>query len=116
MLDHIAEVCLSHFLCKFDPKSKKRLTKDVLREIALPMFSEEKVNEFVDYRLTKFQQTLVEEFNDRSAGKRPLRFQIADTAGIVEMVAGYQPKRLAKAIRFQAALQQTTPAEFETLA
>ena len=76
----------------------------------------EKVNEFVDYRLTKFQQTLVEEFNDRSAGKRPLRFQIADTAGIVEMVAGYQPKRLAKEIRFQDALQKTTPAEFEKLA
>lgn len=113
MLDQIAKVCLSHFLCQFDPKSKKRLTRDVVRDIALPVFSAEKVNEFVDYRLTKFQQTLVEEFNERSAGKRPLRFQIADKAGVGEMVAGHQPRKLAKEIRFQDALQRATPAEFE---
>jgi hypothetical protein len=96
MLDQIAKLCLSHFLCEFDPKSKKRLTKDVVREIALPVFSAEKVNEFIDDGLTKFQQTLVEEFNDRYRDKRPLRFQIADPAGVGVIVAGYQPKRLAK--------------------
>jgi hypothetical protein len=116
MLDQIAKLCLSHFLCEFDPKSKKRLTKDVVRGIALPVFSEEKVNEFIDYRLTKFQQELVEEFNDRYADRRPLRFQIADTAGVGVMVSGYRSKKLAKEIRFQNALHKTTAEEFETLA
>ena len=74
MLDQIAQRCLSHFLCRFDPRSRKRLTQDVVREVALEVYSEEKVDEFIDYHLAKFQATLVEEFNQRLADKRPLRF------------------------------------------
>jgi Restriction endonuclease len=116
MLDQIAKLCLSYFLCEFDPKSKKRLTKDVVRDVALSAFSAEKVNEFIDDRLPKFQQTLVEEFNDRYRDKRPLRFQIADSAGVGVMVAGYQPKKLTKEIRFQNSLHRVTAADFEKLA
>jgi hypothetical protein len=116
MLDQIAKLCLSHFLSEFDPRSKKRLTKDVVRAVALTVFSAEKVNEFVDDRLARFQQTLVEEFNDRYRDKRPLRFQIADPGGVGKMVAGYQRKKLTKEIRFQNSLNKTTADEFEKLA
>lgn len=116
MLDQIAKLCLSHFLCEFDPKSRKRLTKDVVREIALAMFSAEKVNEFIDDRLVRFEQTPVQEFNDRYEDKRPLRYQIVDPAGEGKMVAGYKRKKLAQEIRFQNSLHRTTPDEFEKLA
>lgn len=116
MLDQIAQLCLAHFLCQFDPKSKKRLTKDVVRDVALEVYSPEKVNEFIDHHLAKFQATLVEEFNQRFTDNRPLRFQIADHAGIGEIVSGYRPKKLAKEIRFQNSLHRTTPADFEKLA
>lgn len=116
MLDQIAQLCLSHFLCEFDPKSRKRLTKDVVREIALSVFSSEKVDEFIDFQLVSFQQTLVEEFNDRYRDKRPLRFQVVDEAGVGVIVAGYQRQKLPKEIRFQDSLHKTTPDEFEKLA
>ena len=116
MLDQIAQLCLSHFLCQFDPKSKKRLTRDVVREVALRDYSSDKVNEFIDNRLTEFQATLVDEFNERYADKRPLRFQIVDDASVGKTVAGYQLKKLAKETRFQNALHRTTPADFEKLA
>jgi Restriction endonuclease len=116
MLDQIAQLCLSHFLCQFDPKSKKRLTKDVVREVALKVYSQDKVDEFIDYHLTKFQTTLVEEFNERYDDKRPLRFQIADAAGVGTIVAGYQQKKLARETRFQDSLHKTTADEFEKLA
>src|SRR5206468_2828750 len=54
--------------------------------------------------------------NTRYADKRPLRFQIADTAGVGEIVEGYSPAKLAKEIRFQNALHSTRPDEFEKLA
>jgi hypothetical protein len=116
MLDQIANLCLAHFLCKFDPKSKKRLTRDVIREISRPVFAEEQINEFIDVRLLKFQQALVEEFNFRFAEKRPLRFQIADSAGVGAMVEGYRSTRPEKEIRFQEISHKTTPEEFEKLA
>jgi len=116
MLDQIAKLCLSHFLCAFDPKSRKRLTIDVIREIALPVFSAEKVEQFIDDRLAKFQQTLVEEFNERYRDKRPLRFQIADSAGEGAIVAGFTQKKLPKEVRFQDSLHRTTAGEFEKLA
>lgn len=116
MLDQIAQLCLSHFLCQFDPKSKKRLTRDVIREVALKVYSEDKVNEFIDYRLTRFQKTLVEEFNERYAANRPLRFQIVDDTGVGKIVAGYRRKKLTKEIRFQNSLHRISPADFEQLA
>ena len=116
MLDQIAQLCLSHFLCQFDPKSRKRLTQDVVREVALKVYSQEKVDEFIDYRLTKFQTTLVEEFNQRLADRRPLRFQIADDAGIGKTVTGNQRKKLAKEIRFQNSLHRISATDFEKLA
>ncbi len=116
MLDQIARLCLSHFLCEFNPRSRKRLTADVVREVALPVFSIEMVNEFIDDHLGKFQQTLVEEFNDRYRDNRPLRFQIVDPAGVGAVVAGYQAKRIAQETRFQDCLQRITPNEFERLA
>jgi hypothetical protein len=116
MLDQIAQLCLSHFLCDFDPRSKKRLTKDVVKEVALQVYSSDKVDEFLDNQLTKFQAMLVEEFNARYADRRPLRFQIVDSAGVGSTVAGYKPTKLAQEIRFQNALHRTSPAEFEKLA
>lgn len=116
MLDLIAKLCLSHFLCEFDPKSTKRKTKDVVRKVALTCYAEEKVNEFVDYRLAAFQTTLVEEFNTRYANHRPLRFQIADIGGVGDLVEGCSPAKLSEEIRFQNALHAMTPNEFEKLA
>lgn len=116
MLDQIARQCLSHFLCQFDPKSKKRKTIDVVKEVALACYSEEKVNEFLDLGLQKFQTTLVEEFNARYAGQRPLRFQIADTAGVGAVVEGYLPPKSAAEINFQDALHKMPAKEFERLA
>jgi hypothetical protein len=86
------------------------------RDIALTSFSVERVNELLDERMAKFQQTLVEEFNERYRDKRPLRFQIVDTAGVGAIVSGYQPKKLAKETRFQNTLHKMTADEFEKLA
>jgi hypothetical protein len=116
MLDQIEQLCLSHFLNRFDPKSKKRLTRDVVREVALEFYSVEKVNEFVDLHLAKFQGVLVDEFNQRLADKRPLRFQIADDAGVGRIIAGNQKKRQPQEIRFQNSVRKISPAEFEKLA
>jgi hypothetical protein len=118
MLEQIAQLCLSHFLCRFDPKSRKRFTQDVVREVALQVYSPEKVNEFIDYHLAKFQATLVDEFNQRLTDNRPLRFQIADDGGIGKIVAGSrsQKKKLAKEIRFQNSLHRTSATDFEKLA
>jgi hypothetical protein len=116
MLDQIAQLCMSHFLCRFDPKSRKKLTKDIVRKIAMEVYSPDKVNEFIDYALEKFQSALVEEFNQRLVDKRPLRFQIADDAGVGRIVAGYRQKKLAKEIRFQNSLHRMPPPEFEKLA
>jgi hypothetical protein len=115
MVDQIAQLCLLHFLCEFDPKSKKRLTNEVVKAVALRVYSSDKVNEFVDDHLTKFQAMLVEEFNARYADKRPLRFQIVDSAGVGSTVAGYRTK-VAQEIRFQNSLHRTSAAEFEKLA
>lgn len=116
MLDQIAKLCLSHFLCEFNPRSCKRFTRDVVRSIAQPVFSTEKVNEFIDERLVKFQQALVEEFNERYRDRRPLRFQIVDAAGVGEIVAGYQRKKLVQETRFQNSLHKASAEEFEKLA
>lgn len=116
MLDQITQLCLSHFLCEFNPKAGKRLTRDVVREVATQVYSSDKVDGFIDLHLAKFQETLVEEFNQRLANKRPLRFQIADDAGIGKIVAGNQPKKLADEIRFQDSLHRISPSHFEMLA
>jgi hypothetical protein len=115
MLDHIKTLCLSHFLCEFDPNSKKRKTVDVVRDIALASYSVEKVNEFIDSSLTSFQNLLVDEFNARYTDGRPLRFEIVDTTGVGNIVQGYRPKKQAKEIRFQNALHTIDPEEFEKL-
>jgi hypothetical protein len=116
MPERIAQLCLSYFLCQYDPKSTKKLTRDVVREIALKVYSQEKVDEFIDFHLAKFQTTLVEEFNQRFADKRPLRFQIADDAGIGRIVAGYRRKKIPSEIRFQNSLHRISASEFEMLA
>jgi hypothetical protein len=116
MLDQINQLCLSHFLCKFDPKSKKRKTRDVVREIALEFYSAEKVSEFIDDGLPRFQKALVEEFNSRYSNNSPLRFQIVDAAGVGDWVEGYSLPRSKKEIAFQDALHRISPSEFEKLA
>jgi hypothetical protein len=116
MLNEIAKLCLSYFLCEFDPKSPKRKTRDVVRKIALTCYAPEKVNEFLDNNLAVFQGTLVDEFNDRYAARLPLRFQIADARGVGELVEGYSPAKLPKEIAFQEALHAIEPREFERVA
>ena len=116
MLSQITQFCLSHFLCKFDPNSKRRKTKDVVREVASEFFSEELVNEFLDTNLSQFQRLLVDEFNARYAAGGPLRFQIADTTGVGTQVEGLRSSRSAREIRFQDALHKLTASEFEKLA
>jgi hypothetical protein len=116
MLDQITQRCLSYFLCTFDPKSKKRKTKDVVREVALRYYSAEMVNEFLAFSLEHFQQLLVEEFNSRYGNRSPLRFQLADHGGIGTWVQGYSPPKQLKEIRFQDTLHKVKAAEFEKLA
>jgi len=116
MLDQINRLCLSYFLCEFNPKSKKRKTRDVVREVALRYYSVEKVDEFIDDGLALLQKTLVEEFNSRYSDKRPLRFQIADASGIGEWVEGFREARTTEQISFQDALHKISAEEFEKLA
>lgn len=116
MLNSMSQLCLSHFLCAFDPKSKKRKTEDVAREITLLHFSPERVEEFIEERLAQLQQSLVEEFNERHATGKPLRFQIVDSAGVGEIVEGRRSIKTSKEIRFQDSLHSVTPGQFEKLA
>src|SRR4051812_1127296 len=115
MLDRIAQLCLSHFLCQFDPKSRKRLTRDVVREVASAVYAQAKVDEFIDLNLAQFQSSLVNEFNKRFADGRPLRYQIADAGGTGDMVVGNWHQRLASEIQFQNSLHRLQPREFELL-
>lgn len=116
MIEQIAQLCLSYFLCAFDPKSKKRKTSDIVREVASAYYSCDKVNEFIESNLAYFQTKLVEEFNSRYADKSPLRFQIADAAGVGRIVQGYQAPKHSKEIRFQDAIHKISPMAFEKLA
>jgi hypothetical protein len=115
MLDQIAHHCYSHFLCRFDPRSKKRRTKDVIREVAAEFFTAEVIDEFIEERLDQVQKFLVEEFNARTEDKAPLRFQIADDAAVGSVIRGYEVHRSASVIRFQDALHRVPVAEFEKL-
>lgn len=116
MLDQIHQLCLRYFLCKFDPRSKKRKIENVIREIALPTYSPEKVEEFIEDRLALFQNNLVDEFNVRHSNKSPLRFQIADTLGVGSWVEGYKGPKSSRELAFQDALHAIKPEEFEKLA
>jgi len=115
MLDQIHRMVFSFFLCEFNPNSKKRKTIDVVREVAGKYFSEEKVEEFIDTRLPRFQKALVEEFNFRYTNQSPLRFQIADVTGVGALVQGYGKWKSGKEIAFQNALHGIDPKEFEKL-
>lgn len=114
MYDQMTQLCLSHFLCRFDPTSKKQRTRDVVSKVALECFSSEKVDEFLDSSLTHFQDLLVQEFNSRHPDRSPLRFQIADTNGTGSVVQGYRSP-MAREIRFQDALHNISAKEFEKL-
>jgi len=116
MLEQIHQLCLRYFLCKFDPKSKKRKIEKVIREIALPNYSADKVEEFIEDRLSLFQNNLIDEFNTRHFNKSPLRFQIADSQGVGAWVEGYQGSKSSREIAFQDALHTIEPEEFEKLA
>jgi Restriction endonuclease len=116
MLNQIEELCLAHFLCEFDPKSKKRKTRDVIRQVARECYADEKVDEFLDSRLQDFQEKLVKEFNSRYDDGRPLRFQISDNAGLGAVVEGNSSVKRPKEIVFQDALHKLTAKEFERLA
>jgi hypothetical protein len=115
MVDQIAHLCLSHFLCAFDPGSNKRKTREVVREVALRSYSAEMVDEFLDSGLERFQRLLVDEFNSRYLGKCPLRYQIVDPGGIGTWVQGYSSPKAAREVRFQNALHKLNPGEFEHL-
>ena len=116
MLDPIAQLCLSYFLCEFDPKSRKTFTRKIVEEVASRVFSEDKVNEFIDDHLSEFQTILVDEFNARDREQRSIRFQIVDAMGIGKLVAGYPRRKLSKETRFQNSLHRISPREFEKLA
>ncbi len=117
MPDQIAQYCLSYFLCNFDPKSKKRRTQDVVSEVACRWYSVERVNEFLDHGLSAFQQALVEEFNARYQTGSPLRFQIADPAGVGAWVEGFRHSpHQRKEVAFQDALHKVNAKDFEKLA
>lgn len=115
MLEQLTQLCLSHFLCDFDPTSKKRKTRDIVRTVAREYFAEEIVEEFLDSSLNHFEALLVSEFNARYAKGTPLRFQIADPTGTGAIVQGFHAKRTSKEIRFQDALHEMEPSEFERL-
>jgi hypothetical protein len=84
--------------------------------VASEVYAPDVVREFLDSYLPRFQATLVTEFNQRLADKRPLRFQIADKGGVGRIVSGRRHKRLASEIRFQNSLSRTSAADFEKLA
>jgi hypothetical protein len=115
ILDRIRDLCLSYFLCSFNPSSASRLTRDVVREVASASYATERVDEFLEQRLSGFQTLLVDEFNDRYAKKRPLRYQIADAAAVGRVVSGYRAKRTALQIAFQNAMNRLSAGEFEVL-
>ena len=52
----------------------------------------------------------------RGTDDRPLRFQLAHSAGVGDLVEGFRPAKLANEVRFRNALHATTPNEFEKLA
>lgn len=115
MSDPVADLCLTHFLCAFNPKSRPRLTRDIVREVARMVYSEDQVEEFIADRLHAFQKVLVAEFNERFDAKRPVRYQIVDSQAIGSKVAGYQRRKLARETRFQNSLARITDREFELL-
>ena len=62
MLDYIHGQCLSYFLSQYNPRSGRRKTRDVVKELLLRDYSPDRVNEFLDLRLASLQVRLVEEF------------------------------------------------------
>lgn len=116
MWEQIASLCLAHFLTAFDPRTKAVFTRDVVRATAAKTYALDKVDEFIDDHLVAFQQTLVDEFNERLRDKRPLRFRISDRAGVGSVVKGFRHPKTPREITFQNALNRVTPRQFEVLA
>jgi hypothetical protein len=116
MLDLMRRQCVAYFLCGFDPNCGNRRTRDVVREFLLQTFSEERVAEFLDVQLSLLQAELVEEVNSRYTSGLPLRFQIADSAGVGSKVCGNSDTSSKANIAFQEILHSLSPGEFENLA
>lgn len=116
MWEDITALCLGHFLSAFDPRTKKTLTSNVVRNVATKYYATEVVDEFIDDHMVGFQQRLVDEYNSRIQDKRPLRYQVVDSAGVGAIVKGYRHSKTPRELIFQNALNRTSPRDFELLA
>jgi hypothetical protein len=115
MYSPIFIVALSYFLCEYNPRSKIQKTEDVVRACALAHFSASRVDDFIEIDLEKLEDALVQEFNDRFGTGRPLRYEIADKAGVGKSIKGSWLVPSRDLIRFQDKLNRITHREFEKL-
>ena len=115
MFDFIEQQCLSYFLCHFDPEASKRRTIDVTRQFLKKHYSEEKIDEFLDAKLSSLQSLLVAEYNQRSEDGRPLRYKIVDRHAEGSQVEGLAQKSSSRQISFQNALKEISATDFERL-
>lgn len=111
----MAQECLSHFLCAFDPNSSRRKSEAVFRQILRKNYKEEVIDDFLDARLGALQTALIDEFNERSKSGHPIRYLIVDSGAVGIYVQGNSARSQIKQTRFQDALHGLNPAEFEKL-
>jgi len=114
-INDMQERCVSYFLCQFNPRTKKRKTREIVEQVLLRDYSPENVERFIDLRMTDLQNALVDEFNERISAGASLRFQIVDRYANGSVVEGNGSHVTKEEIRFQDALHQLTPNEFEKL-
>src|ERR1035437_256033 len=88
MLNDMQERVVFYFLCQFSQRSKRKSTSEVVERVLLQDYSAERVEEFIDLRMTDLQNALVDEFNERNSKGLPLRFKIVDREATGSAIEG----------------------------
>lgn len=107
----IYEEVLAHFLTDFSVKQPPRELELYVAQILQSTYSTTVVHDFLAKSLSRLQNALVNEYNERSSNTGSIRYSFADDDG--EIVQGIGGLAQVDTIAFQDGINSLTPAEFE---
>lgn len=110
-LTDIYEEVLAHFLTDFSVNQPPRRLDLYVTQVLQPTYSDTVVHDFLAQSLSRLQNALVTEYNERSSDAGSIRYSFADDDG--EVVQGIGGLAQAEKIAFQDGINSLTPAEFE---
>jgi hypothetical protein len=87
-----------------------------VREVAIKHYSSERIEYFIEKRLSILRTELINEFNARKIADLPLRYEIVDPLGEGHILKGSRKALTDGRIIFQNVLHELEPEHFEALA